>query len=78
METFACNRSFEPFIPSAELLAEASSIAANLGDAWLYARVDCVVRDGHLMLMELEATEPSLFLDAESAERFADAIVSLA
>ena len=70
--------SAEPFAPSAELLAQAEHIASMLGNSWLYARVDSVVREGRLMLMELEATEPSLFLDAESAERFADAIVSVA
>ena len=63
---------------SAELIAQAERIAATLGDAWLYARVDGVVRDGRLLLMELEATEPSLFLDDVSAERFADAITLLA
>ena len=66
--------SVEPFAPSADLIAQAERIAATLGEQWLYARVDCVVRDGQLMLMELEATEPSLFLDADSAERFADAL----
>lgn len=66
--------SVEPFAPSADLIAQAERIAATLGDEWLYARVDCVVRDERLMLMELEATEPSLFLDAVSAERFADAL----
>jgi hypothetical protein len=66
--------SVEPFMPSQDLIDQASRIAGTLGDQWLYARIDCVVRDGHLILMELEATEPSLFLDEESAERFADAI----
>ena len=70
--------SAEPFAPCRDLIAQAERIAACLGERWLYARVDCVVRDGRLILMELEATEPSLFLDGESAERFADAIVSRA
>jgi hypothetical protein len=70
--------SAEPFAPCADLIAQAERIANALGDDWLYARIDCVVRDGRLILMELEATEPSLFLDAESAERFADAIPSRA
>lgn len=61
-----------------ELVAQAERIAATLGEEWLYARIDCVVRDGRLLLMELEATEPSLFLDEVSAERFADAITSRA
>jgi hypothetical protein len=63
--------------PAADLIAQAGRIAATLGDDWLYARIDCVVRDGRLILMELEATEPSLFLDEAAAERFADAITLL-
>lgn len=46
----------------------------------LYARVDLVADgDGAPLLLELELTEPSLFCTVapESAERFADAIVSL-
>lgn len=70
--------SAERFEPSQPLIEQAAQIASALGDAWLYARIDCVERDGRLILMELEATEPSLFLDAASAERFADAIVSIA
>lgn len=66
--------SAERFEPSLELIDQATRIAAALGEEWLYARIDCVEREGRLILMELEATEPSLFLDAESAERFADAI----
>lgn len=65
----------EPFDPPPGLIDQAARIAATLGRRWLYARVDCVVRDGRLMLMELEATEPSLFLDEVLAERFADALV---
>jgi glutathione synthase/RimK-type ligase-like ATP-grasp enzyme len=70
--------SAEPFSPPQHLIDQAADIADTLGEQWLYARVDCVVRDGRLLLMELEATEPSLFLDGQSAERFADAITSLA
>ncbi len=43
----------------------------------VYARVDGVVEDGHLVLMELECIEPELFLTEGlpyAAERFADAI----
>lgn len=67
-----------PFDPPGELIEQAAHIASMLGERWLYARIDCVVRDGRLLLMELEATEPSLFLNATAAERFADAITSLA
>ena len=49
------------------------------GDS-LYARVDGVIKDGELVVTELELLEPSLFLDAEpgAAERFAEAIARLA
>lgn len=63
-----------PFDAPRDLIAQAEAIAAHLGEQWLYARVDCIVRNDQLVLMELEATEPSLFLDEVSAERFADAI----
>ncbi|WTW92413.1 hypothetical protein OG216_03080 [Streptomycetaceae bacterium NBC_01309] len=45
----------------------------------LYARVDLVPdADGHPVLLELELTEPSLFLryDEGAADRFADAVVA--
>ena len=62
---------------SPELVAQAERIAAALGGQWLYARIDGIVRDGRLLLMELEALEPSLFLDEAAAERFADALCSV-
>jgi hypothetical protein len=42
----------------------------------LYARVDGVVRDGDLLLMELELIEPNVFLSARpgALEDFAAAI----
>ena len=41
----------------------------------LYARVDGVVRDGALIVIEVEVLEPALFmeLDPSSAQRFAEA-----
>ncbi len=48
-------------------------------DRLLYARVDLIAGlDGHPVLLELELTEPSLYLGhADGApERFADAIVA--
>jgi glutathione synthase/RimK-type ligase-like ATP-grasp enzyme len=62
--------------PGPALIAQAQRVADTLGERWLYARVDGVVRDGRLLLMELEATEPSLFLDDAAAQRLADAITS--
>ena len=41
----------------------------------LYARVDGVVRDGTLIVIEVEVLEPALAMDVDppSAERFAEA-----
>ena len=43
----------------------------------LNARVDGVVRDGQLVVIEVEALEPALFMefDPPSAERFAEATI---
>jgi hypothetical protein len=46
----------------------------------LYARVDGIVIDGILHLMELEMNEPGLMLDADvphGPERFAEAIMQV-
>lgn len=66
--------SWESAQPEPSLVEQAHDILRMIDEPWLYARVDCVVRDGRLLLMELEMTEPSLFLDAHSAARFAEAI----
>ncbi|HYH08222.1 MAG TPA: hypothetical protein VEK11_14295 [Thermoanaerobaculia bacterium] len=62
--------------PPPALIDDAHAILATIEEPWLYARVDGVERDGRLLLMELEMTEPSLFLelDAEAPRRFARAI----
>lgn len=61
---------------SAEV-AEATETLRRAAPGTLYARVDGVVHDGRLHLMELEVVEPDLFfhLDAEAPERFAAALV---
>lgn len=64
-----------------ELHAAQLALAAVPGGAerLLYARVDLIPGpDGHPVLLELELTEPSLFLryDEGAAERFADAVVA--
>jgi hypothetical protein len=60
------------------ILQDAERVVAALSIPWLYARVDGVLRMGHLLLMEVELIEPTLFLSAlpPAAERFADAILS--
>lgn len=63
--------------PAALVSAAAQVLAAVPGDL-LYARVDGLWRDNHLLLMELEVFEPSLYLkhSAGAAERFASAIAA--
>lgn len=61
-----------------ELVAQAHRAVSAVGEPLLYARVDgCVVR-GQLRLMELEALEPSLFLELDpgAPARFARAIAA--
>ncbi|HEX2833978.1 MAG TPA: hypothetical protein VHW00_13285 [Thermoanaerobaculia bacterium] len=68
--------SSDAMTPPRALIEDAHALLATLEEPWLYARVDGVERDGHLLLMELELTEPSLFLDRDphAPRRFADAI----
>lgn len=59
-------------------LAAAALAAVPLADPLLYARVDLLPGDdGAPLLVELELTEPSMFLetDAGAAGRFADAVL---
>jgi hypothetical protein len=63
------------------LAFQAIALAPATGRTLTYARVDLVPGpDGRPMIMELELTEPSLFLSKApgSEERFADAIVAAA
>lgn len=67
------------FHPDPVLLVQANEIALGVPQVRdsLYCRIDAVVRNGKLVLMELELIEPELFLGlAEgAAERFARVIV---
>ena len=69
-----------PAEPTSVMIDEARAMIDAFASDWLYARVDGVMRGGHLMLMELEMTEPSLFLfaDVEAPARFAEALWSAA
>jgi hypothetical protein len=63
------------------LLQTAAARLLPAGQQLLYARVDGLDVDGQLALMELELTEPGLFLDhatPAAPARFAEAIVALA
>jgi glutathione synthase/RimK-type ligase-like ATP-grasp enzyme len=66
----------EAAFPSDALIAQAKSFVDQVPERLLYARVDGIVRDGKLYLMELELIEPFLFLQYSEAApaRFADAI----
>ena len=65
--------------PPRDLVLDAARALAAAGRETVYARVDGVVRDGRLQLMELELVEPTLFLEtsAGAAERFAAAVTEV-
>jgi glutathione synthase/RimK-type ligase-like ATP-grasp enzyme len=62
------------------LVKDARAALAAAGGPLLYARVDGVERQGRLIVMELELTEPALYLGfADGApERLADAVLARA
>lgn len=61
--------------PNDQLLREAYTIIEKIKDPLLYARLDGIVVNGKLLLLELELIEPDLFLDmaTESVAQFTDA-----
>jgi glutathione synthase/RimK-type ligase-like ATP-grasp enzyme len=61
--------------PPSEVTEQGAACLAALPERPLYARVDGVVRDGVLIVIEVEVLEPALFMefDPPSAERFAEA-----
>ena len=67
----------EAFFPDAHLIQQAGAALDVLDEMPLYARVDGVVRDGALLVTELELNEPalSMTLAPGSAARFAEATV---
>ena len=73
---FGATRSAET--PSREVTEQGAAALRALPELPLYARVDGVVRDGALIVIEVEVLEPALFLefDPPSAERFADATIA--
>lgn len=70
----------EPVAASAVARRGAAQALDALPGPWLYARVDGVEREGRLLVMELEAIEPELFLvwSPRAADRFAAAILERA
>jgi glutathione synthase/RimK-type ligase-like ATP-grasp enzyme len=65
--------------PSQELIEKALKIVHTFQDDLLYARVDGIVIDNDLYLMEIECIEPDLYfnLSKDSLELFVAAIVEL-
>jgi glutathione synthase/RimK-type ligase-like ATP-grasp enzyme len=61
--------------PSPNVTDQGAAALRALPELPLYARVDGVVRDGTLIVLEVEVLEPALFMefDPPSAERFAEA-----
>ena len=62
-------------MPPAAVAGQGATALRCLPERPLYARVDGVVRDGVLIVVEVEVLEPALFLDFDppAAERFAEA-----
>jgi glutathione synthase/RimK-type ligase-like ATP-grasp enzyme len=73
---FGATRSAET--PPREVAEQGAAALRALPELPLYARVDGIVRDGALIVIEVEVLEPALFLefDPGSAERFADATIA--
>jgi len=67
----------EPHVANALLIEQATEAVRRGVPGALYARVDGVVREEQLLLMELEVIEPELFFrtDPDAADRFADALI---
>jgi glutathione synthase/RimK-type ligase-like ATP-grasp enzyme len=63
--------------PSREVAEQGVTALRVLPEMPLYARVDGVVREGALIVIEVEVLEPALFMefDPPAAERFAEATV---
>ena len=65
--------------PSQELIDKAQKIADTFPENLLYARVDGILIENELYLMEIECIEPDLYfnLSENALERFVSAIVEL-
>lgn len=65
--------------PSAELIEKAQKVVNTFQEKLLYARVDGILIDEELYLMEIECIEPDLYfnLSENSLNRFVTAIVEL-
>ena len=65
--------------PSIELITQAQAILKQIPEKLLYARIDGIVKDNQLHLMEIELIEPDLYFDIAigSRERFVEAFLKV-
>ena len=65
--------------PSQELIDKAQKIVNTFDEDLLYARIDCIVVDNNLLLMEVECLEPDLYFELFPAakDKFIEAIEHL-
>ena len=70
---------YAAFEPSSDLIWQAQKIVNTFPDALLYARVDGIIINDQLQLMEIECIEPDLYFNySEGAlERFVSTILEL-
>jgi len=73
---FGATRSLE--MPPASVVEQGATALRVLPDLPLYARIDGVLRDGVLVVIEVEVLEPALFMDfyPPSADLFARATIA--
>ena len=64
--------------PNSNLISQAQKIVNRFADDLLYARVDGIIIDNQLHLMEVECIEPDLYLNLSdgATERFTQAIIN--
>ena len=65
--------------PSIKLITQAKAILNQIPEQLLYARIDGIVKDNQLHLMEIELIEPDLYFDIAigSRERFVEAFLEI-
>lgn len=62
--------------PSQELIDKAQNIVNTFAEDLLYVRIDCIVFDNNLLLMEVECLEPDLYFELcpSAKDKFIEAI----
>ena len=65
--------------PNQEVIEKAQKIVDTFTEDLLYARVDCIILNNDLLLMEVECLEPDLYFELcpEAKDKFIDAIENL-